>query len=983
MELQLWDAFRETLPPAEHMDEIRGKNKALRHPGTCSWVFEDEAYLRWENETNTTLFCVGPPGVGKSVLATAVIDELKKSESLVLFLFCENDTQQMDYLTGSLIRQLLAQVDSEKDLGLLDNVGRNIGQTVLRTLLCHRSTSRNPGRASVSLVFDGLDRIDLEVSRSLLAFFSSLRDEIDIKIFATSTFPASLTAGEESVTTLPMLASNADLTEYITYHVTPPGSLSRPEHTKFYDDIVEATEGIFHVASRIVEILSPMRTKFEFQQFLRHWTQEYRHLDHVFNDLIKPRTKRLQSGLAPNVINWLTFSHRTLTTLELRHALVADISEYLRAPPELDEITLALHGIVMIENEPGWQSIRFFHSALHAYFRHKRDNEAFKIQDKIVSYCLRQLSRVSSSDGFCESDEDFEERLRHNPFFLYAACHWGYHTQACSEPVPAALRFLDNHASVEMSSQAIFIEKASSDAAGYTRRVPRHVTGLHLAAYFGMHGAAEELLNEGASLSSVDTQGQTPLWWAARFGQDKIVRLFCRSDTTTLSLLMMAKETNLIRILLRAKYKVNTPDASHDTPLHHAVRRGLVETVGDLLSAAANTNMQNMGGETPLGIALNNSNQEIIHLLIGKGAYTDFVNTAKFRKAFHWQDDQTLEIFRDDRTTVLRLKPSERRHFDEWGQSERFSLQQKVLRDIPFPPQLRESIDNLQIEELNLEIIESRDNDSHINYYVEAFMWNSPSNDEPLPCEQLVLCWDVYQEKQTQQWYTKAHFTTMPHIWLPDNGAVFLRHFLVHVKHTWLAYCEANLVDLHLRKRIIGSKGADPELLDHLLENGQKWLSHRHKLSKVALKIRNFAKAYCLKHNETGDLEELIEAIDELSAAVGKKLGELDENSRDLIQLECNLVSIKEARESVNSSTSMKRLSWITFIFLPLTFIGTLFGMNIDILDETKPAWWTYIPFAAVTSLMTSVVWLLFQFTEVGSLTISLSVYTVRADHKR
>ncbi|KAK1689142.1 hypothetical protein BDP55DRAFT_654387 [Colletotrichum godetiae] len=95
---------------------------------------------------------------------------------------------------------------------------------------------------------------------------------------------------------------------------------------------------------------------------------------------------------------------------------------------------------------------------------------------------------------------------------------------------------------------------------------------------------------------------------------------------------------------------------------------------------------------------------------------------------------------------------------------------------------------------------------SHITYYIEAFMWNSPNNDEALPCEQLVLCWDVFLDEKTQQWRTKAHFTTMPHIWLPDNGAVFLRHFLVHVKHTWLAYCDANLVDLHVRISLMFSQ---------------------------------------------------------------------------------------------------------------------------------------------------------------------------------
>ncbi|KAK1495370.1 hypothetical protein CTAM01_08499 [Colletotrichum tamarilloi] len=985
MELQSWDAFQKTLPPAKHMKEIHRKNLALRHPQTCSWVFDREIYRQWENESNNTLFCIGPPGVGKSILAAAVIDELKTSDCLVLFLFCENHSQQMDFLTGCLIQQLLERIDYGTDVELLsklsgprkdDNVGNSNGQTALESLLCHRSTKNDTERARISLVWDGLDRLDIEVSRSLQSFFSRLRAQIDIKIFATSTFDVSLTNEDSSITTLPMPVSDTtDLKEYITSQVKPPASYSIPEHIEFYEIILRATEGIFHVASRIVEELSPMHTKFEFQRFLRHWTQERRHLNHVFGELIEARSDHFQSGLASHVIDWLTFSNRALTMLELQHALVADVSEYLRVPPTPEKIASALHGIVTIKGEQGGQSISFFHCAVKDYFWHERSDRAPKIHDNIVSYCLRQLSRISSDDGFCKSDEDFEERLSHNPFFLYAACHWGFHTQTCSEPVAAAMRFLDNRANVVMSSQAILIEQSSTKTPGYTQRVPKNVTGLHLAAYFGIRTAAEELLSEGtAPLSSVDTQGRTPLWWAAHYGQDKVVRLFCRSDTATLSLLVVAKERDLIKVLLDGKYNVNIADASLDTPLHHAVRRSYGNIVEDLLSAAANVNVQNMGGETPLAIALNNRNSNIINLLIGKGGYTDFVNTAKFRRAHGWQDSQTLEIFRDDKTTVLRLKPGDRRSFEDWGPTERFSLQQQILGDAPFSPQLRRLTDNLQIEELNLKIISQEDNRSHITYYIEAFMWNSPNNDEALPCEQLVLCWDVFRDEQTHQWHTKAHLTTMPHIWLPDNGAVFLRHFLIHVKHTWLAYCDANLVDLHLRKRIIESKGSDPALLDHLLENGQRWLSHRHNLSKVASSIRNFARKYCLQHNETGDLEELTEAIDQLAAAVGKKLGELDENSRDLIQLECNLVSIKEARQSVHSSTSMKRLSWITFIFLPLTFIGTLFGMNVDILDGKKPAWWTYVPFAAVTSLLTSVVWLLFKFTEVSRIMISTSV---------
>lgn len=41
-------------------------------------------------------------------------------------------------------------------------------------------------------------------------------------------------------------------------------------------------------------------------------------------------------------------------------------------------------------------------------------------------------------------------------------------------------------------------------------------------------------------------------------------------------------------------------------------------------------------------------------------------------------------------------------------------------------------------------------------------------------------------------------------------------------------------------------------------------------------------------------------------------------------------VEIRDSRHSLQLNTSMWRLSWITFIFLPLTFIVGFFGMNVS-----------------------------------------------------
>jgi hypothetical protein len=50
---------------------------------------------------------------------------------------------------------------------------------------------------------------------------------------------------------------------------------------------------------------------------------------------------------------------------------------------------------------------------------------------------------------------------------------------------------------------------------------------------------------------------------------------------------------------------------------------------------------------------------------------------------------------------------------------------------------------------------------------------------------------------------------------------------------------------------------------------------------------------------------------------------------------------------------SMKRMSWITFIFLPLVFVASIFGMNVDtFVDEQNiVAWWWY-PIASLILLI-------------------------------
>lgn len=62
-----------------------------------------------------------------------------------------------------------------------------------------------------------------------------------------------------------------------------------------------------------------------------------------------------------------------------------------------------------------------------------------------------------------------------------------------------------------------------------------------------------------------------------------------------------------------------------------------------------------------------------------------------------------------------------------------------------------------------------------------------------------------------------------------------------------------------------------------------------------------------------------------------------------MIDLMYKSVTIRDSRQSLELNASLWRLSWITFIFLPLTFLATAFGMNVDSLSDDPSIKWYFI----------------------------------------
>ncbi|OAP63872.1 hypothetical protein AYL99_03099 [Fonsecaea erecta] len=106
--------------------------------------------------------------------------------------------------------------------------------------------------------------------------------------------------------------------------------------------------------------------------------------------------------------------------------------------------------------------------------------------------------------------------------------------------------------------------------------------------------------------------------------------------------------------------------------------------------------------------------------------------------------------------------------------------------------------------------------------------------------------------------------------------------------------------------------------------------------------------------NATTWLTPLLDDFEVLAENIGTDYLEPLEHMIDLMY---KSVTIRDSKVSLELNASLWRLSWITFIFLPLTFLVGAFGMNVDALRDNPSLKWYFV---AAVPLMLAVFFLWF-----------------------
>ncbi|KAJ5560253.1 hypothetical protein N7513_002652 [Penicillium frequentans] len=645
-----------------------------RQPGTGQWLLNSTEYRKLVESKGQTLFCTGDPGVGKTILTATIIDDLIArfphiQSTRIVYVYCNfnrEHEQRLEHLIAALIKQLSqARPTLPESLTALYNKHqirrtRPSAEELSKVLLSVASLYTR-----IFVVVDALDECQrARGCRSrFLSHIFALQDAFSINFFATSRPIPEIEETFEDCLQKHIIAPEEDIRNFLhsEIHMPQMPKLIQRDNDlqkEITTQIVDLADGIFLLAQLHINSLVGSTTRREIRNALKAIPKGTDGYDYAYNEAVM-RIKcqpPLSRRRARKALSWLTCATRQLSIPELEHALATEggDSEFdMDNITAYDEILSVCAGLVTVDEESN--VIRLVHYTVQEYLERTQghwfpeDDENNPVryanpETYITRISLTYMSFASFEEQELRSWEDIEDRLESNRLYGYSAQNWGHHARKASSILPEIMKFLNCGTNFEASSHLLWYEDRHFQDFKET-----HMTGLHVASYFGILDAVDLLLQrlkvpessaghqsyKICDLESRDRDGQTPFVWAARNGYLAVVRrLFdeganmdanSEDSLTPLSWSSANGHDMVVKFLLDEgadrEYK-----SGGQTPLLWAADNGHTAVVRELLQKGVELETIDEFGQTPLILAATKGHLAISELLLAKGASPDLTN---------------------------------------------------------------------------------------------------------------------------------------------------------------------------------------------------------------------------------------------------------------------------------------------------------------------------------------------------------------------
>jgi GPI inositol-deacylase-like protein len=216
------------------------------------------------------------------------------------------------------------------------------------------------------------------------------------------------------------------------------------------------------------------------------------------------RFRRQNTGNLPRqVLSWITCAKWWLTSSELQHAIAVEVDKRELDKENITDIELIVSvcaGLVIIDEES--KIIRLVHYTTQEYFERTWERWFPNVHTDITNTCATYLSFQTFESRSSPTEETFDEiRL-----YDYCAQNWGYHARMSSiQGGKLILDLLDSCQALTWHDYMYWRYTGTGT----------QMTGMHLAAYFGLWKSMSALLESPHDVNAKDINGRTPLSWAA------------------------------------------------------------------------------------------------------------------------------------------------------------------------------------------------------------------------------------------------------------------------------------------------------------------------------------------------------------------------------------------------------------------------------------------------------------------------------------